>query len=216
MDPAQSRVLLFDFDGVVADSFEIFYTEFARAMVELGYERLSSREAVLKLFESNLLAGLIRAGFPFYRLRQFGRQFSPRIAESVQDVQPFDGMPELLTRLAQRFPVYIVTSNTTDTVLSLLGRYGVTGVRDVLGADKEASKVRKIRQIHARYPEHQACYIGDTKGDMLEAHEAGAIPVAVAWGWHSEAVLQSAAPRHLVRNPEELAALFGLSSENAA
>jgi phosphoglycolate phosphatase len=208
MSSSLPPVLLFDFDGVIADSFEIFHGEFAQAMLDFGYAHLSQREAVLKLFESNLLSGLIRAGFPFYRLRQLGRAFGPRMSEAARSVLPFHGMPELITAFARRHPVYIVTSNTTETTQLLLDTFAVQGVRDVLGADKEASKVRKIRQLHARYPGHQPFYIGDTKGDMLEAREAGAVPVAVTWGWHSEELLRSAEPRHVVRTPAELAALF--------
>lgn len=211
MHAETQKVLLFDFDGVIADSFDIFHREFARAMCELGYPHLSTRDAVLGLFESNLLGGLVRAGFPFYRLRQLGREFGPRIAEAARQVLPFTGMPELLSRLAAHHPVYIVTSNTTAAAQHLLNLYGVTGLRDVLGADKEASKTRKIRQIRARYPEHQAYYIGDTKGDVIEARDGGAIAVAVAWGWHSEELLRSASPPHLVRTPQELATLFGVT-----
>jgi len=199
---------MFDFDGVVADSLEIFYTEFSAAVRELGYTRLDSREALLRLFEGNVIANLVKAGFPIWRLRSLGKQFAPRIAEANKRVEAFEGMPELVAQVAERFPVYVVTSNTTDAVEGFLARYGVAGVLEVLGADKEASKVKKIKALRKRHPDLAPWFVGDTKGDMLEANAAGAVSVAAAWGWHSEATLLAARPKHLVHRPEDLRRLL--------
>jgi phosphoglycolate phosphatase len=199
---------MFDFDGVIADSLDVFYTEFSSAVRELGYERMNSKEALLKLFEGNVLAQLIKAGFPIWKLKQLGRKFAPRIAAANARVRPFPGMPELLAEIAARHAVYIISSNTTEAVELFLQRHAISGVRDVLGADKETSKVKKIQQVRRLHPELTPWYIGDTKGDMLEAHSARAIAVAVTWGWHSEELLASARPHHVVRSQAELRALF--------
>lgn len=206
-------VLLFDFDGVVADSFAVFYQEFSAVLRELGYEHLASQEAILNLFDSNIIAGLLKAGFPFYRLKKLADKIGPRIAGVTREIVPFGGMPELLTKLAARHPVYVVTSNVTDATELFLGLHAVEGVRAVLGSDKESSKVKKIRQVRALHPEGILYYIGDTKGDMLEATEAGVVPVAVTWGWHEEARLLEARPQHVVRSVEDLEKLFGAGGD---
>mgnify|MGYP003348520008 CR=1 FL=1 len=137
-----------------------------------------------------------------------GREFQPRIAEANRKVAPFTGMPELLGELAAAFPVYVITSNQTRAIEEFLERHAVTGIRDVLGADKEPSKVKKIRKVARGHKGCTPWYIGDTKGDMLEGNEAGAITVAAAWGWHDEARLRTGKPRHVVKSPAELRALF--------
>jgi len=203
-----SHVVMFDFDGVVADSLDVFYAEFSAAVRELGYTKLDSREALLRLFEGNVIANLIKSGFPVWRLKKLGKEFAPRIAAANEKVAPFEGMPELLGHIAARYPVYVITSNTTSAVESFLARHAISGVLDVLGADKEASKVKKIKAVRKLHPGLIPWYIGDTKGDMLEANAAGAISVAAAWGWHSEETLRSAKPAHVVRMPEELRQLL--------
>ncbi len=199
-----------DFDGVVADSFEVFFDEFLAVCAEMGFKRLHSREAFLRLFETNVLAGLVKAGFPVWRLKKLVRVFGPRIAAANARVQPFAGMPDILNRLAAAFPLYFITSNSSEAILSFTARTGVSHFRDVLGADKEPSKVKKIRQVRARHPDCPAYYVGDTKGDMVESREAGAIAVAAAWGWHPLEKLQEGAPDVVLRRPEELLELFGL------
>jgi phosphoglycolate phosphatase len=201
---------MFDFDGVIADSLEIFYREYSAALHELGYHRLNSQEALLKLFDGNVIAQLIKQGFPVWKLKQLGNRFKPRITAVVKDIQPFPEMPEIVNALAAAHPVYIITSNVTSVVEDALARFGISGVLDVLGADKESSKVKKIKQVRKLHPAHTAWYIGDTKGDMLEGRSAGAITVATAWGWHDADRLASANPTHLLHQPNELMSLFDL------
>lgn len=203
-------VIMLDFDGVVADSFDVFFEEFAAACDRLGFDRLKSREDFLRLFESNVLVGLIKAGFPVFRLKKLGRAFAPRIAEANRRVQPFDGMPQIVNRLAAAYPVYFITSNTSKAILDFAERYGISGFLDVLGADKETSKVKKIRQVKAMHKDRMPYYVGDTKGDMIEAREAGAIAVAAAWGWHTLDTLCAGKPGHVLHEPADLERLFGL------
>lgn len=205
--PAES-ILLFDFDGVIADSLELFTEGFGQMLRDLGYPALSSREAILGLFEGNVIKGLVRAGFPLYRLRQLGREFGPRIAEALLEVRPFPGMPALLNDCARRYPTYVITSNLTAPTEGFLAAHGIQGICEVLGADKESSKVKKIRRVRRKHRGTTAYYFGDTKGDMIEAARAGAVPVAVAWGWHTEDKLREADPTHVVHTPQEIVDLL--------
>lgn len=206
--PEQPRIFLFDFDGVVADSFDIFKGEFLSVCTDMGFDKLNSTEAFLRLFEGNLLRQLVRSGFPVWRLKQFAEMFSPRIAEANRHVSPFAGMPELLTELAAAWPLYVITSNMTSAIEEFISRHQVQGVRGILGADVEPSKVKKIRRVRALHPGHAAFYIGDTKGDMVEGRQAGAITVAAGWGWHSEALLRAGKPAFFVPAPEKLRAVL--------
>jgi len=81
-------------------------------------------------------------------------------------------------------------------------------IKGVLGSDIEPSKVKKIRMARKQFPSHASYYIGDTKGDMLEARRAGAIPVAAGWGRHDHQRLQSAQPLHILQAKEELVPFF--------
>ncbi|MCC6143932.1 MAG: HAD hydrolase-like protein [Candidatus Hydrogenedentes bacterium] len=201
-------VLMFDFDGVVADSLDIFHEEFAAACALLGFDRLGSRDSLLKLFETNAFVALVKAGFPIRRLKRLGREFAPRIQAANEKVQPFHGMPAILNELARRHTVYVITSNVTEAITAFLDRHEVTGIRDVIGADKERSKVKKIRRVVRQHRGARPFYIGDTKGDMLEAKAARVLAVAVGWGWHSVDLLKEGEPDFIVQSPPDLLDLF--------
>lgn len=201
----KEKLILFDFDGVIADSFEVFFREFTSACSEMGFNRLNSREAFLNLFEGNLLFNVIKIGFPPWKLRELFNRFQPRIAKANDSVSAFDGIHEMLRHLSEKHPVYIISSNLTEAVQRFLLREGInTNIRDILGADVETSKVKKIKRVWKQHPTATAYYIGDTSGDVYEGKEAGAITIAVTWGWHEVERLTRAKPHHLVHTPDEL------------
>jgi len=201
-------LILFDFDGVIADSMDAYFGAFAEVCTEMGYRRLNSREAFLKLFEGNPIRQLLWAGFPIFRLRRVLNRFKPRLLEVNKLVRPFEGITEVVSTLARRFPVFVITSNVAEIVSAFLKRHGIMGVAGVIGSETHTSKVKKIRRMLREYPKYQAYYVSDTKGDLLEARRAGAIPIAVAWGWHSLKKLAEGRPALVVSSPEELRSLF--------
>lgn len=203
-----NRIILFDFDGVVADSLEVFLEVFLGICHEMGFYRLNSREAFLDLFDRNPIRRLFWAGFPLWRLKELGRRFQPRIEAANQQIRPFEKMPNVIRELTQIHPVYIITSNVTAATRQFLKHHQIDGIQDVLGADLEISKVKKIRRVIKQHPGCRAYYVCDTKGDIYEARRAGAATVAVGWGWHPIARLQQANPHHLVQAPEQLLELF--------
>lgn len=214
MDAAIDKppLLLFDFDGVVADSFDVFFEAFTGVCTEMGFRRLNSKESLLRLFDGNVVRQLWKAGFPFWRIKALARRFEPRIAAANERIRPFPGMPELVRDLAAVHPVYIISSNASSHVEAFCARFAIAGIRGVLGADRETSKVKKIRTIWKRHPGHVPHYIGDTRGDMVEGRKAGVKTVAVAWGWHALPHLREARPDFIVQTPEDLRVLFASRS----
>ncbi len=202
------KVVMFDFDGVIADSFEIFHSEFTRACEELGFHRLNSKEILLNLFDGNLILSLFKLGFPPWKLKELFNKFQPRIAEANRKVKPFNGIKEMLEIISEIHPTYIISSNLTEAVKDFLQRENINGIMEILGADVETSKVKKIKQISRKYPQHKPYYVGDTCGDIKEGREASAITVAVTWGWHSKERLLKSRPDYIVDTPEELKELL--------
>jgi phosphoglycolate phosphatase len=120
----------------------------------------------------------------------------------------FDSMPDVLSRLAARHVLYVVTSNVGSVVRADLKRFAIDAFTDVLGSEAGRSKVDKMRALMDRHPGHAPFYVGDTSGDMREGRGAGVNTVAVTWGWHTREMLLRAEPRFVVDSPSELVALF--------
>lgn len=202
------RVLIFDFDGVLADSLDVFEACVQAACRETGMPAPADRPAFLRLFDGNLFAGLQAAGVPADTLPALIAALRRQLEARAGEYRLWPEIPGALARLAETTAVFVVTSGIAGVVAGVLQRQGVTCVRRILGAEEGTGKVAKIRMAAAACLDAPGFYVGDTCGDILEGREAGVRTIAVAWGWHDAARLRGARPDHLVQTPLELAALF--------
>lgn len=198
-------LVMFDYDGVIADSYDQFVRDWMRVCGAHGVAFRSPVE-VIELFDGNVYESMRRLGVSDEVIDRILEEY--RSTASFEEVKLFPGMPRALEEIAASHKVVIITSNLASVVKEVLLRNGVGCVSEVIGAEEEKSKVKKIRSVISRHPGLKPYYVGDTKGDVLEGRKAGAITVAVAWGWHTPEMLAEGNPDYLVDTPEELVRLF--------
>jgi len=199
---------LLDWDGVLADSRAVFTSVFLEACHRCGFFALDAPGRLMALFDDNMYAVMQALGLRRDQLGRILKDFKRDTLARLNEVRLFDGIPAALEAMAANNVVAIVTSNLREIPLRVLERDGIRCVAEVLGVEAGASKVEKIRHSMARHPARPAYYVGDTKGDMLEGKTAGAMTIAVTWGWHEEGRLREGHPDFMVGSPGELAALF--------
>jgi len=56
------NILIFDFDGVIVDSFDIFLENFLEACQSVGVTQVNSKEHFLRLFDDNIYVGMVKFG----------------------------------------------------------------------------------------------------------------------------------------------------------
>ncbi len=194
------KIVMFDFDGVIADSWCAQRAAFVGVLREHGLHDFATSATFRDLLESNWFEALLRAGVPASAVADIERAFGAGPAPEL-----FPGIAVVVERLARAYPVIVVTSSATTTVERYLRDRAVRGVREVIGGDVDASKARKIRAVRRRFGEAlEAWYVCDTVGDVVEARVAGAAVVGVSWGWHGEERLLRAAPDRIARRPSDL------------
>ena len=215
MTGSTRRLVMFDHDGVVVDSFAVFGTAFAAACVEAGIPGVRTPEDVLELFAGNVYESLRAAGADVGQSRRAMRAAAEALERELPRLRPFPGMPELLRTLSTVDDVVIVTSNAEGLVKRFLARHGLGEGVAVAGFESGRSKVEKIRALVECHPGQDVYwFVADTEGDMREARLAGATPVGVAWGWHDPARLRDAGARCVAVSAGELHRL--LAPEDAA
>lgn len=197
-------LVLFDYDGVLVDSLDYFLDAFLDSCLENGFERVKTREDFLALFDVNFYEGMARAGLDGKLRDDVFHGMARRLAGKSTRYTFFPGIPDALRRLAAFADIVVVTSNDSAVVQAYLDEHDLTLYKDVLGGDKDTSKVRKIRSMARLYPGAPLVYVGDTTGDILEAREGGALAVGAAWGWHGATRLAGAKPDRLLMAPAEL------------
>ena len=199
------KLFLFDFDGVLADSLDLYAEAVTRCLERIGTPILKTREDYLALFDGNFYESMAVRGVDLAAFAQAAKEIMPGI--DYDAMRPFDGLLPVLESLKKDHLLAVISSNGSRTIRRMLERFGFDPYfEEVLGSDFLFSKKEKIDHALAKYgiPPERTFYIGDTTGDIVEARAAGVRTVAVTWGWHSRKRLAAAPPDFLVEAPEGL------------
>ncbi|WP_148135997.1 HAD family hydrolase [Candidatus Formimonas warabiya] len=168
-----------------------------------------------RLCEGNYYEECAKAGIDLKKVEAATGIFEKTIKEQNCQIPVFPGIPEIMTATAQRFPSYIVTSNSSIAVAAMLKHHQIEGIREILGFEAEKSKAKKISYVKALFPGEKTYFIGDTSGDILEAHAGGVdVTSGVTWGWHSAEVLTHSHPDYLFHEVSELRDLLYALSDS--
>lgn len=201
----EKDLYLFDFDGVLSDSLDLYSEAVARCLERIGTPIVKTREDYLVLFEGNFYESMAARGVDLAAFTRAAKEIMPGI--DYDAMLPFDGLIPVLESLKEGHRLLVISSNGSRTIRPMLVRFGFDSYfEEILGSDFLQSKKEKIAHALAKYgiPPERTYYIGDTTGDIVEARAAGVRTVAVTWGWHSRERLVAARPDFLVDTPEGL------------
>ncbi len=203
------KLYLFDFDGVIVDSLELYEHSIRLCLEKIDCPIIRTREDFLDLFEENFYEAIAKRGVS---LEAFGKA-SESIAPSFdyRNVCAFGEMKVLLKELSRTGLLVVISSNHGEMVHTTLVKEKIDYCfREILGADFMLSKTDKIAYAMEKWNKSpsQTYYIGDTAGDIREAKSAGVKAVAVTWGWHPETRLTAAGADYIVRVPGDLLLLL--------
>ncbi len=198
------NVLIFDYDGVLVDSLELFMKHFIFACKKEGFNNVSSKKDFLKLFEKNMYESMFELGMSKKNILNIVYYMRDQLLKNQDKLDVFPGIKETLESLSKNNILVIVTSNDTRVVESFIKSHEIDFFDEIVGSDKEASKIAKIKKIKTLFDGDNFFYIGDTTGDILEGKRAGVKTIGVSWGWHSKNKLKKADPDFLIDNPDEL------------
>ncbi len=205
----QPKVIIFDFDGTIADSSETLFAIFNRLSAPFGYKKLSSiHVAELRNKTSREMYQALKV--PTLKMPFFVRKARAELRSCLSDIPLIYGMKKTVLDLKEAgYSLGILSSNTEANIHTFLAQHDLD-IFDFITSTGLFSKHKELQSIAKRLkvtPE-QMIYIGDETRDVDAAHKAGIPMVAVTWGVNTKAILQTANPNFLADSPKELSALF--------
>jgi phosphoglycolate phosphatase len=200
-------LILFDFDGVLADTLTDMLRFAQEVCDELGVKHKVVQPDLSEL-EVMSFATLGRAcETPEDLVDEFVRKCTGKFAEKESPPAIFDGLGEVVRKLAESHLLAVVSGNTEGNIRAFLEEHGLEGcVRAVYGMEMPGSKVEKILMAKSQFAaEGEAVFmVGDSLSDVRAARDAGVKSIAVSWGHQSVGRLVKGVPDHVVRIPGEL------------
>lgn len=200
------KAILFDFDGTLADGFEMvveIFRDIAPDYVDTSIDPHTLRGLSAKTVIKRL--GIKRRDIP--RLLVQGRK---KMASRIPDLKLFEGIHEQLTLLKQSDDIFmgIVSSNSTSSIKLFLSRNDLDAVFDVVIGDvspfQKSRVIRKIVHTYSLTPS-QTLYVGDEARDIEAAQKAGIQSLAVGWGFNTVSALEEVGVTTVIYRPSELA-----------
>lgn len=202
-------LIFFDYDGVMVDSLDAEAKYYVEACQEVGVDAVKNKADMALLSEGNFYKGLHARGVSDEDIKKINNVYATIKKDGRFPIPAFPEMFQLIEEVGTRFPVYVITSNISETVENRLQEFGVTAVKEVLGADKETSKEKKILSVMDKYPGERTLFLGDTKGDMLESAAVGInIRLGVTWGWQNPEIVLAGNPDYYFNEVSHLVAWF--------
>ncbi len=177
------RVIIFDMDGVLFDSFRLARGNFLDVYPSVTDEMY--REIFCGNFYDEVKKYLpvrIIETDEEKRIRQ------KKYTERKSKAKLFDGIKDLLEELyAQGFTLVLGTGAHDRNSSELIKASGIGSLFDfIASAELTKNKAEKFKIIEAKYncKKEDILFITDTLGDVKEADIAGIPTVAVLWGFH--------------------------------
>jgi phosphoglycolate phosphatase len=197
--------IIFDYDGTLSDTFEFNYQVIKKYLATQKITKFTKKYFVW-----------IGVRNPFERFKEFGlleKQIKGLVLnlekESLKNKSTliFPGIKNIIKKLSKNNKIIVITSNTDKVVKKFLKKNKLEKyILEILGADSETSKVKKIKSIIKKYKVKKSdiIYIGDTAGDIYEAKMAGVKTLAVTWGFSYLKYLKASKPDYLINDPKQI------------
>ena len=197
----KDKIILFDFDGVIVDSFAPAYE--VKKMICPNI----TEEEYKQGFEGNInnwLKNNIKHDEKCRHDIDFFTEYIPRMKEVVTVVP---GMETVIKELAKSYTLVVISSTLTAPIRELLEKFKLsTYFAEIMGNDVHTSKVEKIKMVFSKYnvDSSKCIFITDTLGDMREAEHTKVGAIGVDWGFHSHETLSKGSSFRIVNKPEDL------------
>lgn len=189
-------LVIFDFDGTLADTFTWFKVAINKAAVKYRFKKLteSEMEQLRGLKTKQIIHYL---GVSWWKMPFIASYMRKLMGEDIYQIKLFPGIRELLFELKfQNVNVVVLSSNSKENVERVLGSDLIKTIShlecgiSILG---KKDKLKKVLKKYQALPENVIA-IGDETRDIEAARSLGIIAGAVSWGYSTPAALAKEKP----------------------
>lgn len=197
--------VIFDFDGTIADSFEVIVDIFEH--ITKRPEKLTEKQmADLRGMPLEIVANHLKISWwrmPFLLVR--GRQL---MGKRMHEIPVFEGMAKVIEELhAEGHELFVVSSNSKRNVKKFLKQHHlykyfveIRGNAGLIGKSRILNRLLRANSLDKK----DCIYVGDETRDILATRVVGMRVIAVSWGFANRDFLESLHPTAMAHTPQDI------------
>lgn len=207
MAESSKPLLIFDFDGTLANTFLFGVDIFNEIADDYGLKTVTVEE-VKELRKLNTRAVLDHLGISTITVVKLGAHIRKILHARMDEVNPIDGAREAILALhADGFRLGILSSNSVGNIKLFLERIQIgqcfsfieAGV-SLFGKPQRISNVLRKRGVDPA----EVIYVGDETRDMEAARKTKVSGLAVCWGANDRDAMEMESPDYCIEDPADL------------
>ena len=200
-------VIIFDFDGTIADTLDPLLAIANNLAREFGYPPITDDQ--LNQFQALDSRAIIQqSNIPLLKLPFLLRRLKADLNQQITSIQPIEGIPDALKELKRHGHILgIVTSNSEPNVSAFLAHHDLLHLFDfvksgttIFGKHRVIRRLLKKKNIDIQH----TVYVGDETRDIESAKAINMPIISVSWGFNDHSVLAQYAPTQLIDDPKLL------------
>lgn len=212
------KVIIFDFDGTIADTLQSIVSIINRLSDKFGYEKVT--EESIDILRNKQTEEILKdLKISMTKIPFIIRKVKVELNKEIESLKPTVAIKESLLELKKnRYKLGILTSNSKDNVSKFLKRNNldlfdfIYSGSSIFGKSKVMNNLLKNQNLK---PE-EVIYVGDEIRDIEAAKRAKIRIIAVSWGFNSKQILEKQIPDFLINEPKELIKLLGNLRESVS
>lgn len=203
----QNKLILFDFDGTIADSLPLVKDIINHLAKKHSFKQMSDSDIeILRNKGPKEIKEIV--GISWWRLPFIGRDFKKEANKIIKDIPVVPGIKNVLQTLKEKNCIVgILTSNSKKNVEEFLVHHKIEHYIDLIIGDVGMfGKAKKIEKTikNQKVNKTDVYYIGDEIRDISAARSVGIKIISVSWGFNSAEKLKSLEPDFFVKKPNEI------------
>lgn len=201
------QVIVFDFDGTLADTFNAIIRIANRLADDFGYKPLmpSDIDRIRNLSARQIIQ---ESGVPLFKIPFLLKRIQSELYQDIEFLHPVAGIADLLNDLKKQGKVVgILTSNSEENVEKFLRRHSLYDFFSFIYSEPSIfGKSRALKRLidHNNFQTQSFMYIGDETRDIAASKKINIKVIAVSWGFNSSNALINYNPDFLVNHPREV------------
>jgi beta-phosphoglucomutase len=223
------KALIFDCDGVIADSEHLHFSLFKKVLEDVGVSLTQADyvEKYLAMDDRGCFDAVFHAhGKPLTneeRTRLIAKKTALYKKTAAQNLVILPGVVEFVMAVSQKYPMAMASGALREEVLLMLGAAGIQHYFDALvtaedvknGKPAPDAYLKALEELNKKYPgknikPEECLVVEDSKHGLISAHAAGMKVVAVTTTYPAEelSAADRVAPVLTALRLKDLEALF--------